>query len=55
MRPECHDNHWLDGVVGCAVAASMCGCVLAGTDKVVAPKAARPKMRLSEMRKMRGF
>lgn len=27
-RPEKPDNHWFDGVVGCMVAASMCGCVL---------------------------
>ena len=40
MRPEAHDNHWFDGVVGCAVAASMCGCVLAGTDTVQARKPA---------------
>jgi len=31
LRPERSDNHWLDGVVGCAVAASMQGVVLAGT------------------------
>lgn len=27
-RPEKPDNHWFDGVVGCMVAASVCGCVL---------------------------
>lgn len=31
LRPERSDNHWLDGVVGCTVAASMQGVVLAGT------------------------
>ena len=42
------DNHWLDCLVGCAVAASMEGSVLFGTDaKVVA----RPKVRLSAIRK----
>lgn len=30
MRPERGDNHWFDGLVGCAVAASMQGAVLAG-------------------------
>ena len=25
LRPESHDNHWLDCTVGCAVAASMLG------------------------------
>ena len=32
MRPERSDNHWLDCLVGCAVAASMQGVVLPGTD-----------------------
>jgi hypothetical protein len=31
-RPERGDNHWLDCLVGCAVAASMQGVVLPGTD-----------------------
>ena len=31
QRPERTDNHWLDGLVGCAVAASMQGCSLPGT------------------------
>lgn len=31
LRPERADNHWLDGLVGCAVAASMQGAVLEGT------------------------
>ena len=53
MRPEAHDNHWFDGVVGCAVAASMCGCVLAGTDTAQARKPAKPKVKLSELRKTR--
>ena len=52
-RPEAHDNHWFDGVVGCAVAASMCGCVLAGTDTAQARKPAKPKVKLSELRKTR--
>jgi hypothetical protein len=32
QRPERGDNHWLDCLVGCAVAASMQGVVLPGTD-----------------------
>ena len=52
MRPESADNHWFDGVVGCAVAASMCGCVLAGTDKTVS-KTVKPKLKLSEMKKLK--
>jgi len=52
MRPEAHDNHWWDGVVGCAVAASMAGCVLEGTDthKVEKP---RVRMKLSDLRRNR--
>jgi hypothetical protein len=34
LRPERGDNHWLDCLVGCAVAASMQGAVLAGTGGV---------------------
>ena len=31
QRPERSDNHWLDALVGCAVAASMQGAALPGT------------------------
>lgn len=44
------DNHWLDCLVGAAVAASMQGAVLFGTDHKVA---ARPRVRLSELRRAR--
>ena len=44
------DNHWLDCLVGAAVAASMQGAVLFGTDHKVA---ARPRVRLSALRKSR--
>jgi len=54
MRPEAHDNHWWDGLVGCAVAASMCGCVLAGTDVVKPRTPAKPKVKLSELRRTKG-
>jgi hypothetical protein len=30
LRPAASDNHWLDGVVGCAVAASIQGATLQG-------------------------
>jgi hypothetical protein len=48
-RPDGFDNHWLDGVVGCAVAASMQGVSLPATE---APAAHQPRMRLklSELR-----
>ena len=55
MRPDAKDNHWWDCIVGSAVAASMCGCVLAGTMTDMKPKAARPKMKLSEMRRLKGL
>ena len=43
------DNHWLDCLVGCAVAASIQGAVLPGTDAKAGP--ARAPIRLSELRK----
>ena len=52
MRPEAHDNHWLDGLVGCAVAASMCGSVLPGTDST-STKTAKARLKLSELRAKR--
>ena len=55
MRPDAHDNHWWDCLVGCAVAASMSGCVLAGTMTDGKPRTtAKPKVRLSELRRMKG-
>ncbi|MBM3524941.1 MAG: hypothetical protein FJX57_18490, partial [Alphaproteobacteria bacterium] len=51
MRPERSDNHWLDGVVGCAVAASMQGCSLPGTDVKPAPK--RERVSFAELQKKR--
>jgi hypothetical protein len=40
-RPEQPDNHWLDCLVGTAVAASMQGALLFGTDRPSEPKRAR--------------
>jgi hypothetical protein len=40
------DNHFLDCLVGCAVAASMQGAILFGTD---ARQAARPRLKLSDL------
>jgi hypothetical protein len=34
QRPEQPDNHWFDCLVGAAVAASMLGSVLVGTDTI---------------------
>ncbi|HYD00076.1 MAG TPA: terminase gpA endonuclease subunit [Phycisphaerales bacterium] len=47
LRVEGLDNHWLDGLVGCAVAASMQGAVLFGTGTAAA---ARQRIRLSSLR-----
>jgi hypothetical protein len=51
LRPEAGDNHWLDGLVGCAVAASIQGAILLGTD--AAPAAKRPRVKLSELQRGR--
>ena len=47
LRVEGLDNHWLDCLVGCAVAASMEGAVLFGTD---ARAVTRPRVRLSSLK-----
>lgn len=47
LRTPGTDNHWLDCLVGCAVAASMQGAVLFGTD--MRPQARRPRIRLSDL------
>ena len=45
------DNHWFDCLVGCAVAASIQGAVLPGTD--AKPAEVRQRMRLSELQRSR--
>jgi len=47
-KPSRPDNHWLDCLVGCAVAASLQGVVVPGTD---AKLPARPRLRLSELQR----
>ena len=49
MRPEQADNHWLDCLVGSAVAASIQGAVLFGTDTGPAPH--RRRIRLSDLQR----
>lgn len=44
IRPEQFDNHWFDGLVGCAVAASIQGAVLPGTDQATPPRTQRVKL-----------
>jgi hypothetical protein len=47
QRPDQPDNHWLDCLFGSAVAASIQGAVLFGTDG--APKQKRRRVKLSEL------
>lgn len=49
VRPGGPDNHWFDGVVGCAVAASMLGCELGSHPAGTPPKktAKKKKTRVS--------
>ena len=47
LRAGAPDNHWLDCLVGCAVAASIQGAVLPGTDAKSA--AHRQRVRLSDL------
>ena len=49
IRPEQFDNHWLDCIVGCAVAASMQGVVLPGTDVKAAVR--RERVKLSDLQR----
>jgi len=46
-RPEAQDNHWLDCLVGGAVAASIQGALLPGTGEKTAAK--KTKIRLSDL------
>lgn len=52
MRPERGDNHWLDCLVGCAVAASMQGAVLLGMEGVAPAK--RQRVSFAELQRGRG-
>ncbi len=47
LRVDGLDNHWLDCLVGAAVAASMEGAILFGTDRQAV---ARPRVKLSALR-----
>jgi hypothetical protein len=51
LRAGGPDNHWLDCLVGCAVAAALLGAVLPGTD--VRAKAKAAPLKLSTMKKRR--
>jgi hypothetical protein len=47
-KPSGGDNHWLDGIVGCAVAASMQGSALPEHAPTVRPP--RKRVRMNEHR-----
>ncbi len=51
LRPGCNANHWLDCLVGCCVAASMCGCAL--KEAAGPSQGTRGKIRLSDLRRNR--
>ena len=51
MKPSQMDNHWFDGIVGCAVGASIQGVSLPGTESRE-PKT-RQRVKLSEIRRTR--
>ena len=53
LRPNAIDNHWLDCVVGCTVAASMVGCALAESSGSGAPKEKQKKVSLAELQRQR--
>ena len=50
-RAAAVENHWLDCLVGSAVAASIQGTILPGTDVKPLPK--RPRVKLSELQHRR--
>jgi len=49
LRPDASENHWLDGIVGCAVAASVLGAALAETGGAV--RDTRKPIRLSDLQR----
>lgn len=52
LRPEAHDNHWLDCTVGCVVAASLLGVALTCAT-FVKPRAPTAKLKLSALQRRR--
>ncbi len=44
LKPEHHDNHWLDCLAGCAVCGSMLGCTLPEFGAVAVKKKGRIKL-----------
>jgi len=52
-RPGAPDNHWLDCLVGCAVAASMCGAALPGGQRVADTGTRRKRVSLAQIQRNR--
>lgn len=50
LRPEASDNHWWDGLVGCAVAASMLGINLSENQPAI-PAREHRRIKLSDIRR----
>jgi hypothetical protein len=48
MRPGQTENHWWDGIVGAAVAASMLGCAILGAEP---PRPKKARMTLQEFQR----
>ncbi len=44
LRPEASENHWLDCLAGCAIAASIQGAILPGTDAKTVTKKTRTRL-----------
>jgi hypothetical protein len=53
QRPERGDNHWFDCLTGCAVAASMQGVTLLGTDAPAPAKRERVSFAAMQRRSRR--
>ena len=53
IRPEQSENHWLDCLVGSAVAASIQGAVLFGTAPAPRMKKRKQRRTLAEMRELK--
>lgn len=53
QRPERSDNHWLDCIVGAAVAASTLGVAQVGTEGTAVGARSGKRLKLSELRRQR--
>jgi hypothetical protein len=51
IRTPGEDNHWFDGVVGCAVAASVCGISLEKVHQSTKPPAEEEPVSMAELQR----